>query len=45
LFLVAGGIFAHKVSFLHHTFVDLPDVVREAIFGLVVQLLGGCISL
>ena len=41
LLLVAGGIFAHKVSFLHHTFVDLPDVVREAIFGLI----GGAITL
>jgi predicted DNA repair protein MutK len=41
LLLVAGGIFAHKVPLLHHTFISLPDVVREAIFGLI----GGAITL
>jgi predicted DNA repair protein MutK len=41
LLLVAGGIFAHKVPFLHHTFISLPAVVRESIFGLI----GGAITL
>jgi len=35
LILVAGGIFAHNIDFLHHLFPQLPDMVREFSFGLV----------
>ena len=36
LILVAGGIFAHNIDFLHHVFPQLPDIVKEFIFGLVI---------
>ena len=36
LILVAGGIFAHNIDFLHHLFTQLPSIVREFSFGLII---------
>lgn len=41
LLLVAGGIFAHNIPFLHHVLDNLPDMLREFIFGIA----GGIITL
>jgi hypothetical protein len=41
LLLVAGGIFAHNIPFLHHVLDNLPDILREFIFGIA----GGIITL
>lgn len=35
LILVAGGIFAHNIDFLHHLFPQLPSIVKEFAIGLV----------
>lgn len=35
LLLVAGGIFAHKIDFLHHFAEELPAIVKEFALGLV----------
>ncbi|POY38761.1 DUF808 domain-containing protein [Flavobacterium alvei] len=39
LILVAGGIFAHNIDFLHHLFNQWPSTVREFSFGLVIGFL------
>jgi predicted DNA repair protein MutK len=39
LILVAGGIFAHNINFLHHLFTQLPSIVREFSFGLIIGFL------
>ena len=39
LLLVAGGIFAHNINFLHHLFTQLPSIVREFSFGLIIGFL------
>lgn len=39
LILVAGGIFAHNIDFLHHLFPQLPSIVREFGFGLIIGFL------
>lgn len=39
LILVAGGIFAHNIDFLHHLFPKLPSIVREFSFGLLIGFL------
>ncbi|PJJ08274.1 hypothetical protein CLU83_1529 [Flavobacterium sp. 1] len=36
LLLVAGGIFVHNIDFLHHLFPQLPSVVKEFSFGLII---------
>ena len=36
LLLVAGGIFSHNIDFLHHLFPQLPSIVREFSFGLII---------
>ena len=36
LILVAGGIFAHNIDFLHHLFPQLPSIIREFGFGLII---------
>ncbi|MES2240917.1 MAG: DUF808 domain-containing protein [Bacteroidota bacterium] len=36
LLLVAGGIFVHNIEFLHHLFPQLPDIVKEFGFGLLI---------
>jgi uncharacterized protein len=35
LLLVAGGIFAHNINFLHHLFPQWPDIVKEFTLGIV----------
>ncbi len=35
LIMVAGGIFAHRVEFLHHLFPNWPDTLKEIVFGLI----------
>lgn len=39
LLLVAGGIFAHNITFLHHLFTQLPSSIREFSFGLIAGFL------
>ena len=39
LLLVAGGIFVHQIEFLHHLFPQLPSIVKEFIFGLLIGFL------
>ncbi|TRX23214.1 DUF808 domain-containing protein [Flavobacterium franklandianum] len=36
LILVAGGIFVHNIDFLHHLFPQLPLIVKEFSFGLII---------
>ncbi|RYD99982.1 MAG: DUF808 domain-containing protein [Sphingobacteriales bacterium] len=35
LLLVSGGIFAHQIDALHHTWTALPDMLKEFLFGLI----------
>lgn len=36
LILVAGGIFAHNIDWIHHHFLpNLPTMVREALLGII----------
>lgn len=35
LLLVSGGIFAHQIDVLHHTWTALPDMLKEFLFGLI----------
>lgn len=35
LLLVSGGIFAHKIDYLHHLLPEWPDIVKEFTFGVV----------
>lgn len=39
LLLVAGGIFVHNIEYFHHLFPQLPAIVKEFAFGIVVGLL------
>jgi predicted DNA repair protein MutK len=39
LILVAGGIFVHNIDFLHHLFPQLPSIVKEFSFGLIIGLM------
>ena len=39
LILVAGGIFAHNIDFLHHILPKVPSIIREFGFGLIIGLL------
>ena len=36
LLLVAGGIFAHNIGFLHHILESWPSIIREFLIGLAV---------
>ena len=36
LILVAGGIFVHNINFLHHLFPQLPSILKEFCFGLII---------
>lgn len=38
LLLVAGGIFAHNLEFLHHVLESWPGLIREFVIGLAVGL-------
>ena len=35
LILVAGGIFAHNIPFIHHTFPNIPGFLLEVLSGIV----------
>ncbi|RFZ91063.1 DUF808 domain-containing protein [Mucilaginibacter conchicola] len=39
LLLVSGGIFAHKIPYLHHFLPDLITVLREFLFGIAAGLI------
>jgi predicted DNA repair protein MutK len=39
LLLVAGGIFAHNIDFLHHALPQWPDIVKEFTLGLLIGFL------
>jgi uncharacterized protein len=40
LILVAGGIFAHNIDFLHHLLPhQIPSIIQEAIIGIIVGLI------
>ncbi|HEX8546235.1 MAG TPA: DUF808 family protein [Cytophagaceae bacterium] len=39
LILVAGGIFVHNIKIFHHFLPQIPDMAKEAGFGLAVGLL------
>lgn len=36
LLLVAGGIFGHNISFLHHFLENVPDIIKDFLLGLLV---------
>ncbi|MBS1763464.1 MAG: DUF808 domain-containing protein [Bacteroidetes bacterium] len=36
LLMVAGGLFLHNVDYIHHLFINLPEVVASMIIGVVV---------
>ncbi|MGG7665275.1 DUF808 domain-containing protein [Dyadobacter sp. BHUBP1] len=39
LLLVAGGIFAHNIQFLHDVYPGLPDIIKEFVLGIIAGLL------
>ncbi len=39
LLLVSGGIFVHSISYLHHSFPQVPLILKEFIIGLVAGLI------
>jgi predicted DNA repair protein MutK len=39
LILVAGGIFAHNIDFLHHLLPQVPSIIKEAVFGIIAGLI------
>lgn len=39
LILVAGGIFAHNIDYLHHLWPQIPSLIKEVVFGLVVGMI------
>ncbi|MEQ1642719.1 MAG: DUF808 domain-containing protein [Pyrinomonadaceae bacterium] len=39
LILVAGGIFAHNIDFLHHLLPQVPSLIKEIVYGIVVGLI------
>ncbi|HCX75736.1 MAG TPA: DUF808 domain-containing protein [Algoriphagus sp.] len=39
LFLVAGGIFTHKIDFFHHLLTGLPTILRDFFIGLIIGIL------
>jgi predicted DNA repair protein MutK len=41
LILVSGGIFSHNIEYLHHILPTWPDMLKEAIFG----VLGGLLTI
>lgn len=36
LLLVSGGIFLHNIDYFHHLFPNVPDIIKEFGFGIVV---------
>jgi hypothetical protein len=39
LILVAGGIFDHYIEFLHHLFPQVPSIIKEVAWGIIVGLI------
>lgn len=39
LILVAGGIFAHNIEFLHHLLPQVPSIIKEVAYGIVAGLI------
>ena len=39
LILVAGGIFAHNIEFLHHLLPQVPSIIKEAVYGIIAGLI------
>ena len=39
LILVAGGIFSHNIDYLHHLLPQVPSILKEAAYGIVVGLI------
>ncbi|MEO6590418.1 MAG: DUF808 family protein [Pyrinomonadaceae bacterium] len=39
LIIVAGGIFAHNVEFLHHLLPQIPSIIKEAVYGIIAGLI------
>lgn len=39
LILVAGGIFAHNIHFLHDLLPQVPSIIKEAVYGIIAGLL------
>ena len=39
LILVAGGIFVHNIDFFHHLLPQLPSILKEFCFGLIIGFL------
>ena len=39
LILVAGGIFAHNIHFLHDLLPQVPSIIKEVAYGIIVGLL------
>ncbi len=39
LILVAGGIFAHNIHFLHELLPQIPSIIKEAVLGIIVGLI------
>ena len=39
LLLVSGGIFAHNIDVLHHFLPEIPSMIKELLFGIVVGLI------
>lgn len=39
LILVAGGIFAHNIDFLHHLLPQVPSIIKEIVYGTVAGLI------
>ena len=39
LLLVSGGIFVHKIEYLHHFLEGIPELIRDFIVGLVIGLI------
>ncbi len=39
LILVAGGIFAHNIDFLHHLLPQVPSIIKEVAYGIIAGLI------
>lgn len=39
LILVAGGIFEHNIEYLHHLLPQVPTIIKEVAFGIIVGLI------
>ncbi len=39
LILVAGGIFAHNIDFLHHLLPQVPSIIKEVVYGIMFGLI------